>query len=263
MKKSLFITLIFIFNFLFNCMPISFAAENIVDPRETAIDRAIGGMEEGSRPLEPQGYAGKTQTRPIPGGNLSPSADTRVTASAPAQNIAGSSSIGNGANLSGNTNVGTESGSTQGGSAEGTVGGGTGGTTEPTTEEPASGGSTDSSIIEADANVDLSGESPTVDANLAVDTNAGTLLDADVSAATDTTSTDITATESGTVAGEDLSTAINEAPVDATLDTEVVATDIPTDSEATAGLEADVDPVTADSDVAPTDPADGLSTTTL
>ena len=74
------------------------------------------------------------------------------------------------------------------------------------------------------------------------------------------TSTDATVTESGTIAGEDLTTTINEAPVDAILDSEVVATDTPVDSEVTAGLEADVDPVTADSDVASPDPADGLST---
>ncbi len=105
----------------------------------------------------------------------------------------------------------------------------------------------------------MSGGSPAIDANLAVDTNAGNLADVDVSAASDVASTDITVTETGDVAGQDLNTIVNEAPVDATLDTEVVATDIPTESEATAGLEADVDPVTADSDVAATDPADGLS----
>ncbi len=99
-----------------------------------------------------------------------------------------------------------------------------------------------------------------MDANLAVDTNAGSLLDANTTTTTDAASIDTTATESGTVAGQDLNTVVNEAPIDATLDTEVVATDIPTESEATAGLEADVDPVTADSDVVTTDPADGLST---
>ncbi|MBI3252752.1 MAG: hypothetical protein HYZ52_05520 [Candidatus Omnitrophica bacterium] len=125
--------------------------------------------------------------------------------------------------------------------------------------EPTSGGSASDSIVNVDANVDLGGGEPAVDANLAVDTNAGTLLDANASAATDTVSTDASVVESGTVAGEDLTTTVNEAPVDAVLDTEVVATDVPVDSEATAGLEADVDPVAADSDVPVSDPADGLS----
>ena len=236
MRNRLFIILTFIFAFLLYGQSISFAMENTVDPREAAIDRAIGGMVEGSRPLEPTNYAGKNQARPVPGGNLNPSMDTRVTASASAQSLSNSPAIG----VGGNTNVGTEP---------------SGGSTEP-----AGTGSTSDSIVNVDANLDLGGGEPAVGANLTVDTNADTLLDADTSITTDVASTDITVTETGNVAGQDLNTTVNEAPVDAILDTEVVATDIPTDSEATAGLEADVDPVTADTDVAITDPADGLST---
>ncbi len=249
-----------VLTFLFNRMPVCFAADNPVDAREAAVDRAIGGMEEGSRPLEPEGYAGKTQAHPVPGGNLSPAMDARSTASAPVQNITGSSPVGSGANLGGSTVVETPTGGSTkpvSNPTEPVVES----ITQPVTEQPAEpatepGGS---SIINVDAGVDLSGESPAVDANLTVDTNADNLLDADAAAATNTTSTDITAAESGTVAGEDLSTAVNDAPVDAVLSAEVVATDTPTDSEATAGLEADVDPVTADSDTASTNPADGLT----
>ncbi len=215
-----------------------FANENTVDPRDAAIDRAIGGMVEGSRPLAPQNYAGKNQIHKVPGANLSPGMDAKVTATG----------TGNAdSNLGGSTNVGIETG---GVNQEAPIDG--------SASESVNGGSTSDSIVSVDANVDLSGGTPAVDANLAVDTDADTLLDANTSTTTDVISTDTTVTESGTVAGEDLTMTINEAPIDAILDSEIVATDVPADSEATAGLEADVDPVTADSDVTPTDPADGL-----
>ena len=207
----------------------AFAADSMVDPREAAIDRAIGGMIEGSRPLPPQNYAGKNEARQVPGSGLNPSMDTRVTASANAQSPSGS-------------NGGTP----------------TGGPTEPATE-PTGSGSTNDSIINVDANVDLSGGTPTVDANLSVDTNAGGgLLDANATTTTGTVTTDVSATESGTLAGQDLTTAVETAPIDAIFDTEVVATDAPPESEATAGLEASVDETSAGSDVTPTDLADGL-----
>ena len=264
-----FISLIFIL-FLFAGHSV-FAADNTVDPRETAIDRAIGGMIEGSRPLSSQNYSGKNQIHKISGTHLNPRIDTKATASVNTPNSFNSTTIGNLAGgAAGNENANTTHGTgSTGANLEGTVSGGTSGGTggvtesavEPPTEpvtEPANNGSTPNSIVNVDANVDLTGGTPVVDANLEVDTNAGSLLDADVGVATDTASTDISATESGNIAGEDLNTTVNEAPVDAVLDAEVVATDIPSESEATAGLEADVDPVTADSDVALTDPADGL-----
>ena len=218
---------------------------------------------EGSRPLSPQNNAGEDQVQKIPGGALSPSMDTRVTASA-----------GAGANLGGGANVGTAAGgATQETAGGGTVGGSPGGatsgggtetggsTTEPVTE-PASGGGPSESIVNVGANVDLSGGSPAVDANLSVDTNAeGGLLDANAATTTDTTTTDVTAVESGQIAGEDLTAAVEGAPIDAILDAEVVATDAPPESEATAGLEASVDEISAGSDVTATDSADGLSTT--
>ena len=267
---------LFLFAVFAGWYPAVCAAENTVDPREAAIDRAIGGIVEGSRPLSPQNNAGEDQVQKIPGGALSPSMDTRVTASA-----------GAGANLGGGANAGADTGGAAqettgggaiGGSLGGSTGGGTvggspggatsgggtetgGGTTEPVTE-PASGGGPSESIVNVGANVDLSGGSPAVDANLSVDTNAeGGLLDANAATTTDTTTTDVTAVESGQIAGEDLTAAVEGAPIDAILDAEVVATDAPPESEATAGLEASVDEISAGSDVTATDSADGLSTT--
>ena len=233
------------------------AAENTVDPREAAIDRAIGGMVEGSRPLSSQNSAGENQAQKIPGGALSPSMDTRATASAGAQSSsAGTVGAGTaGANLGGGANVGADTG----GAAQETAGAGTvGGSLEGGT----SGGGPSESIVEADANVDLSSGSPAVDANLSVDTNTeGGLLDANAATTTDTTTTDVTAIESGQIAGEDLTAAVESAPIDAVLDAEVVATDAPPESEATSGLEASVDETSAGSDVTSTDSADGLSAT--
>ena len=226
------ILIILIFISFFKWCNVSFAGENTADPREAAIDRAIGGMVEGSRPLAPQGYAGKNQIHKVPGANLSPGMD--------AQGPSTSNGIGSSVSNAG----GAESGTLEGG------------TTTPETES-TSGGSTSDSIVNVDANVDLSGGTPAVDANLEVDTNAqGGLLDANAAGTTDVASTEVAVVESGQIAGEDLTTVVENAPVDAVLDTEIVSTDVPADSEAAAGLEATVDPVTADT--TPTDPADGL-----
>ena len=252
---------------LFEWSSASFAGNNTVDPREAAIDRAVGGMEEGSRPLSPKNYSGKNHTQKIPGNKLSPSLDTRVTASANIQNASASNASGNGSGALPNGTQETVSGGTAGGTESGTH---TESTTEPSTEsvtepitepvsEPTSGTSAGDGIIQVDAGVDLSGGAPAVDANLAVDTNAGGgLLDANATTTTDTVTTDVTATESGQIAGEDLTAAVENAPVDAVLDAEIVSTDIPPETEATAGLEASVDATSAGSDVTPADPADGL-----
>ena len=246
MRHRALIVMIFI-SFLFKAGSIVFAGENTVDPRETEIDRAIGGMAEGSRPLPSQSDAGKNQAHQVSGSKLSPSMDTRSTASAKASGAAAPASIPQEPVMTTPPPADAIVPIVEPTVQEPAV-------SEPVAQEPEGGGS----IVNVDANVDLSSDTPAVDANLAVDTNADTLLDANTSATTDVVSTDTAVTESGTVAGEDLSAAVNEAPLDATLDTEVVATDIPADSEAAAGLEADVEPVTADSDVASTDPADGL-----
>ena len=191
MRYRVSIILIFILC-IFKENSVVFAAENTVDPRDAAIDRAIGGMVEGSRPLLPQSGTGKNQTHKVPGGGLSPSMDTRVTASTnnaganlggtihettTSGNVEGNISSGagagnTGANLSGTTPENTIGGNLEG-SAGGGASGGTGatGSTEPTTE-PTTGGNTNDSIINVDANIDLSGSEPVVDANLGVDTNA-------------------------------------------------------------------------------------------
>ena len=310
MKNRALIFLVFILFFFAGYS--AFAADSMVDPREAAIDRVIGGMVEGSRPLLPQNYAGKNQVHKVPGSNLSPSMDTRVTAStstesssslnsvtSPSGNVAGNESGNPGAgtnetganlggtthetttggNLEGNVSGGTETGNvganlggaihetTTGGNLQENLGAGTSGGTETTgstepTTEPAGNGGTSDSIINADANVDLSGGTTAVDANLEVDTNAqGGLLDADVAGTTDAGSAEVTAVESGQIAGQDLTEIVESALVDATLDTEVVATDIPVDSEASAGLEASIDETGAGGDVTVSDPADGLSIT--
>ena len=247
------------FILFFSAGHLAFAADSMVDPREAAIDRAIGGMVEGSRPLLSQNYAEKNQVHKVPGSYLSPSMDTRVTASAGTQNFSNSNSV---ASPSGNV-AGNESGNS-GAGTNGTganLGGSIHETTEPTTE-PAGSGSTNDSIVNVDANVDLSGGTPAVDANLEVDTNAqGGLLDTNVGGTTDAGTTEVTVAESGQIAGQDLTSTVENALIDATLDTEVVATDIPADTEASAGLEASVDETGAGDDVAVSDPADGLSAT--
>ena len=280
-----------VFIFFFFAEYLAFTADNTVDPRETAIDRAIGGMVEGSRPLSSQSDAGKNQIHKVPGANLSPGMDTKVTASASTQDPSNptgiGSSVGNsggaesgntaagagntGANLGGTTPESTTggnlegnvSGGTSGGTLEGgaNVGTETGGTTTPETE-PTGGGSVNDSIVNVDANVDLSGGTPAVDANLEVDTNAqGGLLDANAAGTTDAGSTEVAVVESGQIAGQDLTETVESAPVDAVLETEVVAADVPADNEASAGLEASVDETGAGDDVTVSDPADGLSNT--
>ena len=96
---------------------------------------------------------------------------------------------------------------------------------------------------------------------LSVTPAGGEFLDADAAATTDVRTTNVAAAKSGQVAGEDLTGAVESAPIDAVLDTEVVATDVPPESEATAGLEVSVDEINAGDDVTTTDSADGLSTT--
>ena len=228
-----------------------FAGGSSVDPREMAIDRAIGGMEAGSRILAPQVHAVNDQGKKIPGAGLSPGMDARVTASAPAAGPLASNTAGTGANLGGSTGGGTTGPAPEP-------------TPEPTPEPAPEPPSTNDSIINVDTSVDLSGGTPAVDANLTVDTTAeGGLLDVDTTTTTDTTSTNLTVTESGNIAGEDLTTVVNESPavVEAELGTEVLVSDAPPETEITSGLEAAVDPVASESDTPIADPADGLTPT--
>ena len=86
------------------------------------------------------------------------------------------------------------------------------------------------------ANLDVSGEGGTVDADLAIDPNAGGgLLDADLTATSGSTTT-----------------------IESTADAELGTSDAPAEGEAAAGLEADVEGAGSGDDVS-TDPADGLT----
>ena len=104
------------------------------------------------------------------------------------------------------------------------------------------------SIINTEANVDSSGSTPAVDANVNVDTNAGGgLLNADVTSdpGTITQNADLTTTESALVQSE--------------VGMEEGISDVPVGGEAEVGLEADV-AATGEPDEPVNDPADGLST---
>ena len=353
MRNRIFLLLIFIL-FLFEGRLVVFAGEDTGDSRDVAVDRAIGGMEEGSRPLSFEGDTEKNQTQKASGSVLSPSLDTRVTASAKT-----STSVTIGATpkpvlqhptaitppvaetttpvtepivkepvvqkpvvsepvvttpapveetttpiaepvikepvVTTPPDVPTEPISSEPIVQEPVV------TTppppveetttpiikpiipepvqqepvvttppiqitptepspsEPVAQEPATSENANDAIVNLDASADLSGGEPAVDANLSVDTNAqGGLLDANAATTTDAGTTEVTAVESGQIAGQDLTSTVESALVDIVLDTEIVATDTPPDSEATAGLEASVDETGVVSDVPVADPADGL-----
>jgi len=81
MRNRIVIFTFFILAFLLKESALSFAGEHTVDPREAAIDHAVGGMVEGSRILTPEAGAGSRQVQQVPGKELRPSMDTRVTAS--------------------------------------------------------------------------------------------------------------------------------------------------------------------------------------
>ena len=246
MKNRALTVLIFV-SFLFEASSAVFAKEDAVDPREAAIDRAIGGMQEGSRPLSSQGDAEHHPSQQEAGSKLSPSMDTRVTAVSP------KSSAGAIAAKLTPPPVAQEPVAVTPPPVvlEPAV------VAPPATPEPAGDENINNSIIDLDANVDLSGGTPAVDANLSVDTNAeGGLLDASAVTTTDAVATDASVVESGVLEDQDLTAVVETAPVDATLDAEVIATGMPAGSEPVSGLEAEVDPVSVDETMA--DPPDGL-----
>ena len=237
-----------------------FAEENRVDPRESAVDRALGGMVEGSRMPGPEGSFGE-RGRQVPGSMLSP-ATNRSSTSAPA---ALGSSAGPGLGASPGAGVGTANepaggsfessapsgpeetvpdhgGSDLGGGATGggAGGGDLGGTID---SEPSGGGA----IIDIDAGV--STEGGTVDANLdlGVDTEAGSLLELDAA-------TDVVAEEP--VAAEIDST--QSALIETDLGVEEGINEAPASGEVDAGLEADVD-ASGEPDEPVDNPADGLA----
>ncbi len=81
MRNRIVVPTFFILAFLLKGGVLSFAGEHTVDPREMGIDRAVGGMEEGSRILSPESGAGRGQVQQIPGKGLGPSTDTRAVSS--------------------------------------------------------------------------------------------------------------------------------------------------------------------------------------
>ena len=112
------------------------------------------------------------------------------------------------------------------------------------------------SIIEADTNVNLSGGTPTADANVSIDPNAsGGLVDLDTATNADTAEQELTSN-----AGLEIGTGADTISGESELGTEIGAgSDAPPSGEAETGLQADVEGVGATEDVA-SDPADGLTT---
>lgn len=257
-----------------------------VDPREMAIDLAVGGMEEGSRPLSPESGEDK-----IPGSELSPAMDTRVTASATGPNVSApggsanepggsaTDSAGQGgdtsiidvnadANLSGDqptvdadatidpnaggeiTTVGANLDDTTNGLEVGTTletGSSDGGVSEPT-------GTEDRSIIEADAGIDTTGGSPAVNADASIDTSAeGGLVDADA-----TTNADVVDQELTSDSGLQIDLGDSTTIAESSLGSEIGTSPAPAAAEADAGLEVDVEGTGSGDDVS-VDPAVGLS----
>ena len=237
MKKQILTVLSTFFLFIGSC-PAVFANE--VDSREMAIDMAVGGMEEGSRPLSSGDHEDK-----IPGGGLSPGMDTRVTASAAGPSAPALSS-------SPDTSA---------------PGGGTG---QETVSE-TSGGTGDSNIVDVGADANLGG-SPSVDADVTVDPNAGGgIVDADASLDTSaegglvdadaSTTADVIDQELTSDAGLQIDRGDSTTLLESTLGNEIGTSTAPSDTEANAGLEADVEG--AGSGEALNDEADGLSAAVL
>ena len=256
-----------------------FAEGNQVDSRESAVDRALGGMVEGSRMPAPEGSFGERGRR-VPGSMLSPRTDTGTSAPAPAvPGVAGpSAGTGPGSSTANEPAGGTagsggsfessapetSGGGTSGGGLESSGGGGgdlvggtgggsnlgggsgpsgTGDTEVPGGTETTGGGA----IIDIDADVSLEGE--TVNANLdaGVNTEGGSLLELDAA-------TDIVADEP--IAAEVDST--ESAVIETDLGVEEGINEAPASGEAEAGIEADVD-ASGEPDEPVDNPADGLA----
>ncbi len=208
-----------------------FADGNRVDPRESAADRALGGMEEGSRMPSPEGSFTESGRR-VPGSMLSPAMDTRAMAP-------------------GGAGAGPQAPASQGSVSPG-AGGGLFESAAPGSGELGGGaeppGPSDGSIMDIDADVNVGGGG--VDANLDVglDTEAGGgLLELDAAsdvAAEAPVSMEVDSAESAVIESDlGIEEGINEAPAS---------------GEVEAGIEADVD-ASGESDEPIDNPADGLS----
>ncbi len=133
-------------------------------------------------------------------------------------------------------------------------------TTETTTntggqEAPSGTSGTDRSVIEAGAGVDVSGGSPAVETEVAIDPNAsGGLVDAEAAASTDIIEQELTS-EAGLQVDTGTDTTASETT---TVGTETGSTNAPATNEVTGGAEADVDGIGAGDDVECNE-AEGLS----
>ncbi len=235
--KNQILTALSVFFLTIAPCPALFAGD--ADPREMAIDLAVGGMAEGSRPL-----ADGMGEDKIPGAGLSPGMDARVTAS-----VAGTPGSGPGQEPVTELSVGANlEDATSGLEGDTTIDTGTSdqGISEPTGPE-------DRSIIEADANIDTTSGTPTVNADVSLDTSAeGGLVDADAA-----TTADIVDQELTSDAGVQIDMGDSTTLLESTLGNEIGTSTAPPDAEADAGLEADVEGTGSGDDVA-SDPADGL-----
>ncbi len=232
--------------------------------RDTVVDNAIGGIAEGSRIIAPDSYGKKTEVPKISGTQLSPITDTRVVAGAPAggASVAGTAAAGN---FPGGPSSGTLTGVNEGAASAGS-GPGSGIETPSATDTGGLGGggttagSGGGSLINVDANADLS--SGSVDAGVNLDTNnTDKILDADLTAGAGEAGG---AAGSADIAAGDL-TADSGLPPETTESAISSQTDIGTEvdtsggtvgGEADIGIEADVEGGTESDAVS--DPADGL-----
>ena len=183
---------------------VALAATSGIDPRDIALDKTLGGMAEGSRILSPHGEidAGGQHKHGAPGSPAGSAAETHqptVSATAP-QSYPAAAEANHGVFVHGSGSSETALAGSPHEGAGANIGIGTetvlpGGNTE-------TGGGSETSIIEVDADANLETDSPAVTGDIAIDTNAsGGLLDAHTETTTgggqETTSGANTPAESG------------------------------------------------------------------
>ena len=233
------------------------ADELQVDPRESAVDRALGGMVEGSRMPAPEGSFIENG-RQILGKGLSPTMDMRTTAPVSAGANAGpqapvsQSPIEGGARGGLSEPAGRFEPAAPGGPADG-GGGGLGSGSDLGAGGGDLGGGTGGdlgggSIIDIDADVSTDGGTIDADVDVGVNTEADSLLDLDAG-------TDVAITEEPVTVELD---AAESAVIETDLGIEEGVNEAPASGEVEAGIEADVD-ASGESDEPIDNPADGLS----
>ena len=293
MRNHAVFTMILAVGLLAGLPTIAFSDSAGIDPREIAIDKSLGGMAEGSRILSPGGtHADGQQLHGTPGSHAGSAAETHhpaVSAAAPGSSPAaarigsplGGTAVSGGSHEGTGANIGIETETPPGGPGDQTGWGSSSDNQEPVTgggsetgiieinadanlktdnpragsQEVTSGTSGDqNSIIEADAGVDFSGGSPTVEAEVAIDPNAsGGLVDAEAAASTDLVEQELTSS-----AGLEIDNgATTTAAETTTVSSETGGTAVPATNEVEGGVEADVEGVGAGDDVE-CNPADGI-----